>query len=195
MINRYRYCHGSNTIFRNRIWFHDSHESVPLIAQAQGHGARTAVVAPEGKFSYDDLLTSSAEVAAILLDGASDLAEARVAFLVPAGWTYVVTQWAIWRAGGVAVPLAVSHPPAEIEYTIDDAGATVIVAHPDFESVLAPIAQSRGIPLISTDRITGSSRVVRRSASMPVFSATAIQISGTSTPSKSKVTIVCFTPR
>lgn len=137
----------------------DSHESLPLIAQAQGHGSRTAVVAPEGKFSYDDLLNSSAEAAAILLAGAADLAEARVAFLVPPGWTYVVTQWAIWRAGGVAVPLAVSHPPAELEYTVDDAGATVIVAHPDFESVLAPIAQSRGIPIISTDRMTRSSRV------------------------------------
>src|SRR5687768_11149622 len=37
------------------------------------------------------------------------------------------------------------------------------------------------------------SRVVSRSSGIPVFSATAIQISGTSTPSMSSVTIVCFT--
>src|SRR5881227_2463731 len=37
------------------------------------------------------------------------------------------------------------------------------------------------------------SRVVRRNCLIPVFSETAIQISGTSTPSKSKVTIDCFT--
>src|SRR5689334_21938875 len=37
------------------------------------------------------------------------------------------------------------------------------------------------------------SRVVRRNCGMPVFSATAIQISGTNTPSRSKVTIDCFT--
>src|SRR5436305_2812746 len=39
------------------------------------------------------------------------------------------------------------------------------------------------------------SRVVRRSSFIPVFSATAIQISGVSTPSMSKVTIDCFTGR
>src|SRR5439155_18078002 len=37
------------------------------------------------------------------------------------------------------------------------------------------------------------SRVVRRSSLMPVFSETAIQISGTSTPSRSRQTIDCFT--
>src|SRR5271169_7211810 len=37
------------------------------------------------------------------------------------------------------------------------------------------------------------SRVVRRSSRIPVFSATAIQISGTSTPSRSNVTMDCFT--
>src|SRR5690349_717885 len=37
------------------------------------------------------------------------------------------------------------------------------------------------------------SRVVSRSCLMPVFSEKAIQISGTSTPSRSSVTIDCFT--
>ena len=37
------------------------------------------------------------------------------------------------------------------------------------------------------------SRVVRRSSGILVFSATAIQISGVSTPSMSRVTIDCFT--
>jgi malonyl-CoA/methylmalonyl-CoA synthetase len=133
----------------------DSRTSLPLISRAEGHGGRTAVVAPEGVFCYDDLLKASAVAAVTLLAGAPDLAEARVAFLVPPGWDYVVAQWAIWRAGGVAVPLAVSHPPAELEYVVDDTGATLLIAHPKYEDALAPIAQSRGIPLISTDRLAG----------------------------------------
>ena len=51
-----------------------------------------------------------------LLAGAADLAGARVAFLAPPGIDYVVAQWGIWRAGGIAVPLCTTHPPPELEY-------------------------------------------------------------------------------
>ena len=44
--------------------------------------------------------------AAVLLDGSDDLDGARVCFMVTPGWRYVAWQWAIWRAGGVAVPSA-----------------------------------------------------------------------------------------
>ena len=62
-----------------------------------------------------------------LLAGAPDLTEGRVAFLVPPGFEYVAVQWGIWRAGGMAVPFAVSHPEAELEYTVDDADASIVV--------------------------------------------------------------------
>jgi len=45
-------------------------------------------------------------------------------------------QWGVWRAGGIGVPLAVSHPPAELEYAIGDADAAVVVAHPNFAETL-----------------------------------------------------------
>ena len=117
---------------------------LPIVARARAHAERTAVVAPEGTFSYAQLLDASARVAAALLDGAADLAEARVAFLAPPGWDYAAVQWGIWRAGGIAVPLAVSHPPAELEYVVQDADAAIIVAHPDFADALRPIAERGG---------------------------------------------------
>ena len=46
-----------------------------------------------------------------------------MAFLVPPSFAYAAVQRGIWRAGGVAVPLAISHPPAELEYVIRDSGA------------------------------------------------------------------------
>ena len=100
--------------------------SLPLVA----HADRIAVAAPEGTFRYRDLLDASAAVAARLLTGAEDLGETRVAFLIPPGLTYVAVQWGIWRAGGVAVPLAVSHPPPELAYSVEDSGASVVVAPP-----------------------------------------------------------------
>src|SRR5436309_1466145 len=93
--------------------------SVPLIARAETHGERTAIIASEGVFSYRKLLDASERVASCLLDGAGDLAERRVAYLAPPGFSYAATQWGIWRAGGVAVPLCTSHPRPELEYGID----------------------------------------------------------------------------
>ncbi len=123
---------------------------LPLIARARSHGDRKAIIATEGTFTYEQLLEASASVASCLLADAGDLAESRVAFLVAPGFQYVATQWGIWRAGGIAVPLAVSHPPRELEYVIDDAASTVILAHPDFVSTLRPVADTRKIRFLTT---------------------------------------------
>jgi malonyl-CoA/methylmalonyl-CoA synthetase len=106
--------------------------------------SRTAIVAGDGTFTYDDLDDASRRIAAALLDGADDLQQARVAFLVPRSFAYAAVQRGIWRAGGVAVPLATSHPPAELDYVIRDSGAAIVVGEEASRQVLAPLAQGAG---------------------------------------------------
>ena len=50
---------------------------------------------------------------------------ARVCFLCPNDVSYVVTQWATWMAGGIAVPLCTTHPPNELKYFVEDADCKV----------------------------------------------------------------------
>ncbi len=100
---------------------------IPLIANAQSHGACTAVVDAQGTFTYDDLLDASSRAATTLLAGREDLHEERVAFLVTPGFPWVVAQWGIWRAGGVAVPLPLNSTRPELEYLIDDTRASTVV--------------------------------------------------------------------
>ena len=114
---------------------------IPLIRRAGDQGDRVAIVSGGRGFSYRELLERSAHVATKLLNGAADLWEQRVAFLVSPGFEYVALQWGIWRAGGVAVPLAVSHPAPELEYDIVDSEANIVVAGTEFESRLRPIAE------------------------------------------------------
>ena len=59
-------------------------------------------------------------------------------------------QWGIWRAGGIAVPLAVSHPPPELEYTIRDSDASVVVVHPDFTAVMQSVQLPPGTRAVTT---------------------------------------------
>jgi malonyl-CoA/methylmalonyl-CoA synthetase len=84
---------------------------------------RRAIIASDGVFTYDDLDEASKRVAGSLLADNDDLNQTRVAFLVHPSFAYAAVQRGIWRAGGVAVPLAVSHPPAELEYVIRDSAA------------------------------------------------------------------------
>ena len=123
---------------------------IPLWNRARQHAGRLAIVAPDGEFSYEDLLVRAARGARLLLDGARDLAERRVAFLVPPGFSHVEVQWSIWRAGGVAVPLCVSHPRPELEYVLQDADADIVVADPIFEPLMRPLAEASGRRFLST---------------------------------------------
>src|ERR687895_216156 len=100
----------------------------PIVARASAHGIRVAIRERHGAFTYDDLDRASTAAAVRLLDGRADLGEARIAFLVTPGFDHVAMQWAIWRAGGIAVPLPIAHPPAELEYLIRDADASIVVA-------------------------------------------------------------------
>ena len=118
---------------------------IPIIRRANEHLDQIAIVDDDGQFTYAELLDRSARAATYLLDTSKDLKEARVAFLVPPAMQHVIIQWGIWRAGGVAVPLCLQHPTPELEYTIDDSGASIIVAHPEFADRLRPIAAARGL--------------------------------------------------
>lgn len=110
--------------------------NIPLIIRAEEHNEKTAIVTKDGAFTYRDLLHTSSQIATGLLKNTEDLQEQRVAFLIPPGFEYVATQWGIWRAGGIAVPLCISHPRPELEYVITNSGASIIVAHPNFEGIL-----------------------------------------------------------
>ena len=127
--------------------------NLPLITRAEKHNEKIAIVTGEKVFSYGDLLHISGLIATGLLKDIEDLQEQRVAFLVPPGFDHVATQWGIWRAGGIAVPLCVSHPRPELEYVITNSGASIIVAHPQFEDILLSLATEKNLRFILTSAI------------------------------------------
>ncbi len=129
---------------------------IPLIAQCLRHSGRTAIVEARGSFSYGDLLDASASVAAALLSGRPDLQEERVAFSVAPGFAWVATQWGIWRAGGIAVPLPLDSPRPELEYFIDDSNASTLVGDALAFSLLSVVGESRGVRAFHSDQLCGN---------------------------------------
>jgi hypothetical protein len=90
-------------------------------------------------------------------DGSGDgtlAAGARVGVMAPPGPEYVAAMWSAWLTGSVAVPLALSHPPAELSYVLRDAGITVVMTTDEFADVLGPLASECGAQLLRVANMT-----------------------------------------
>ena len=140
---------------------------IELVERATCHASSVAIVSEGKSYTYDELLVSSANVAAGLLGDQQDLAMARIGFLVPPGFTYAACQWGIWRAGGIAVPLGLQHPLPELQHVVEDAGISILVAHPAWEDKLQPLAAAGSLPLLSLDQL-----LLEESTSLPAEAMT-----------------------
>ena len=124
-----------------------------LVRRAADFGQNTAIVSNDSSYSYAELLKFSANIAANILKGKADLSESRIAFLVSPSFEYVATQWGIWRAGGIAVPLCVKHPLPSMEYVLMDTDASMIIADKDCVNFIRPLAAKCNIPLYNYDEL------------------------------------------
>lgn len=88
--------------------------TLPLFAAAEQYARdnpnKIAVIdaTKQESFTFVQLLADAAALRKRIIEQlglTEDLDERRIAFLVPNGYDYVVTQWAVWAAGGVCVPL------------------------------------------------------------------------------------------
>ncbi len=132
---------------------------ITLIDRLRQFKDRIAIIDESGKYTYQDLIASSEKVASVLLAGKVTLNEARVAFVIPSGFEYAAVLLGIWQAGGIAVPMCVSHPDPELEYIIQDSEAEIVIAHPDFEERLKILATSNWARFVSLKQVFDSKRI------------------------------------
>jgi len=127
--------------------------TLPLIDRAREWSHRVAISDQAGTQTYAVLLAGSERGAARLLDGNTDLDEARIVFMVEPSFDYVAVQWAIWRAGGVAVPLCLTHPAPELVYVLDTTTPVMAIASPGYADLLRPLAEARGIRFLLVEEM------------------------------------------
>ena len=129
---------------------------LPLISRARSHADSIAFRSATTAYSYQQLLDRSEVLAAVLLGEADDLKESRVALLVPAGFDYVAAQWAIWRAGGVKVPICLSATEPEWEYALTDSQASAVVADAAMAAKIATLGARLGVRVVDIDAVTAA---------------------------------------
>ncbi len=121
---------------------------IELIRRTEGFGQKTAVEDWTGNFTYADLLRIARYTALHLLGDEKDLEEKRVAFIIPPGFEYVALKLGIWIAGGVSIPLGITHSSREIEYVIRNSGTETVIFHSDFAQKLEGISSDTSIRLL-----------------------------------------------
>lgn len=131
-------------------------KQLPIIERAMQHGERTAVHSTTSTRTYSNLIAASAAVATKLLDETDDLHEARIAYLIPAGERYIGTQWGIWRAGGIAVPLSQSATEQELEYTLTDSQASAVIVSGELADKVTSLCRRNGIEILSVDDLSSA---------------------------------------
>lgn len=124
---------------------------LPLIVRVNSFGTKIAIHTETETCSYKQLLDYSQRIAVELLGNEQDLREKSVSLLAPPDAAYVASQWAIWRAGGVCVPLSLSATESEWEYALTDSESEIVLTTEDLANRVQLLCQRLGIRVVITD--------------------------------------------
>jgi malonyl-CoA/methylmalonyl-CoA synthetase len=148
---------------------------------------KVALVEGGNAFTYAQVESRIVQFASGLLAGRSDLEEARVAFLIPAGVDYVTALHGAWRAGGIAIPLNVASAESEWEHCLSSAGVTQVIANEQTLGSIAGLCDRLAIP-VATVSDTRTDRVSPLPELAPTRRAMIVFTSGTTSKPKGAVT-------
>lgn len=121
---------------------------VPPFKRALLYGEKAAIRDHVGDFSFIQLYEAVKRLAAQISKSCGSGSQSRVAFLCPNNITYVISQWACWFSGQIAVPLNAKYPADLLEYYIKDSSASLLLTTPEFLSLAEPLATKLQKPLL-----------------------------------------------
>ncbi|MCS6967582.1 MAG: acyl-CoA synthetase [Cytophagales bacterium] len=107
-------------------------EGVKFFQRLEQFSNRLALSDNAGSYTYLQLLQASKLVSSQL----HQVEQQPICFLYPASFDYVAVLLGIWQAGGIAVPLSVVYPPAELAYILADTGCRQVWTAPQYEPTL-----------------------------------------------------------
>ena len=146
-----------------------------------------ALIDGDTHYTYGDLARRIERLAGGLLAGATDLKEARVAFLVPASVDYVTALHGVWRAGGIAIPLNVASTESEWEHCLTNTGVAQLLTTEANRNSIESLCDRLSIPLALVDEVA-TDTPVKLPDLVPERRAMIVFTSGTTSKPKGAVT-------
>jgi len=125
---------------------------LPVYTQIENHRNKIAISDVNGDYLYEDVYMRSWDLAKGIIGLLGDNNQGkRICFLCPSGLTHVITSWACWMSGNVAVPLCPSSDKARLEHLVMDSSCSVVVTTKDQVERVHPITKAHGQKLIVLD--------------------------------------------
>lgn len=113
---------------------------VPPFKRALVYGEKSAVRDHTGDYSFIQIYEAVKRLALQISNHCGSASQSRVAFICPNNATYIISQWACWFSGQIAVPLNPKYPLDLLEYYIKDSDASLLIATPEFQKLAQPLA-------------------------------------------------------
>lgn len=124
---------------------------IPVFRKAANYTDRIALRDSLGSYTYGNLFLGAKDLCNDITVQVGRKNSERILFLCPNDATYVLTQWAIWMSGQIAVPLSVLHPQNLLEYYCNDSNAKLLVCTPEYKEVMYRVARNCNKELLVLD--------------------------------------------
>ncbi|KAL7606185.1 hypothetical protein Lser_V15G18145 [Lactuca serriola] len=119
--------------------------SMEVVKEIANHGS-IALKADDKSYAYNHLVSSASKISLLLsnhdqkLDKNKSLNGARIGVVAKPCAEFVAGVLAIWLNGGVAVPLALSYPEAELLHVMTDSDVSMILSTEDHSELMQKVA-------------------------------------------------------
>lgn len=125
-----------------------------VLKHGSAHGVRAAIRADQKSYSLAQLIASSLDAYNILcsknngikdssikgINGAGFLCGARIGIVAKPSPEFVAGVFGTWLSGGVAVPLALSYPEAELLHVMNDSDISMILSTKEHHDIMENIS-------------------------------------------------------
>ena len=108
---------------------------------AEQYGDHIALEVGDKKLTFDQLLKKSDAFASSLLEHKSSLMGERVISIIKPSFDYVILQWAVWKVGGIFVPLPEKLTDSDLSFYFNDIDPSLIIIDKKLKSVVSPLAK------------------------------------------------------
>ncbi|XP_022908346.2 malonate--CoA ligase ACSF3, mitochondrial [Onthophagus taurus] len=121
---------------------------VPVFRRANNFTDKVALRDTFGHYTYGNLFMGAKELSnEISVNIGTGKNSQNVLFLCGNDANYVVSQWAIWMSGQIAIPLSPLHPQNLLEYYASDSGAKLIVTTLEYADLMQRVAKNTNTKL------------------------------------------------
>ncbi|KAJ8941724.1 hypothetical protein NQ318_023320 [Aromia moschata] len=114
----------------------------PVFKNAQSFPDRIALRDNISNYTYANIFLSANELSKNISNLLNGRTNERVLFLCPNDANYVVTLWAIWLSGQIAVPLSPLHPKNVLLYYANDTNSKLLITTPRYADLMQRVSRN-----------------------------------------------------